>query len=158
MPTWRTSMNWSKWICAVAWLRRWIRQPCPIVSAIISATWIAMAARDRTLCTTVSSVGLPRSSLIRRRAICVSESVRLDSRPILCKAICVLMWMSVERSRTHQVWHNTMFYCSVCLWNFIIKLHAYMARFFNYQSYIGLIIKWKRHNGGLVLKNLKYSF
>ena len=33
-----------------------------------------------------------------------------------------------------------------------------VACFFYYQSYIGLLIKWKRHNGGLVLENLKYIF
>ncbi len=34
----------------------------------------------------------------------------------------------------------------------------YMARFFYYESYKGLVVKWKRHNGGLVLKNLIYIF
>jgi len=28
-----------------------------------------------------------------------------------------------------------------------------MARFFYYESYIGLVVKWKVHNGELVLKN-----
>jgi len=27
-----------------------------------------------------------------------------------------------------------------------------MASFFYYESYIGLVVKWKVHNGGLVLK------
>ncbi len=31
---------------------------------------------------------------------------------------------------------------------------VYMASFFYYESYIGLVVKWKVHNGGLVLKNL----
>ncbi len=31
---------------------------------------------------------------------------------------------------------------------------SYMAAFFYYESYIGFVVKWKRHNGGLVLKNL----
>ena len=29
-----------------------------------------------------------------------------------------------------------------------------MTSFFYYESYIGLFVKWKVHNGGLVLKNL----
>jgi hypothetical protein len=28
--------------------------------------------------------------------------------------------------------------------------------FFYFDSYIGLLVKWKRNNGGLILKNLKY--
>ncbi len=31
-----------------------------------------------------------------------------------------------------------------------------MASFFYYESYIGLLVKWKRHNEGLILKSLKY--
>ncbi len=33
-----------------------------------------------------------------------------------------------------------------------------MASFFYYQSFIGLVVKWKVHDGGLVLKNLIYIF
>jgi len=33
-----------------------------------------------------------------------------------------------------------------------------LASFFYYESYIGLVEKWKVHNGGLVLKNLIYIF
>ncbi len=33
-----------------------------------------------------------------------------------------------------------------------------MASFFRYESYIGLVVKWKVHNGGFILKNLKYIF
>jgi hypothetical protein len=34
----------------------------------------------------------------------------------------------------------------------------YMASFFNCVPFIGLLVEWKRHNGGLVLKNLIYIF
>jgi len=32
-----------------------------------------------------------------------------------------------------------------------------MASFFYYESYIGLVVKWKVHNGGLVSKNLSFN-
>jgi phosphate starvation-inducible membrane PsiE len=35
-------------------------------------------------------------------------------------------------------------------------LSAIYGKFFYYESYIGLLVKWKRHNGGLTLKYLKY--
>ena len=31
-----------------------------------------------------------------------------------------------------------------------------MASFFYYESFLGLLVKWKRQHGGLILKNLKY--
>ena len=34
----------------------------------------------------------------------------------------------------------------------------YVAAFFYYESSIGLVVKWKVHNGGLDLKNLIYIF
>ena len=34
----------------------------------------------------------------------------------------------------------------------------YVARFFYYESYKGLVVKWKRHNGGLVLKKSYIHF
>ena len=34
----------------------------------------------------------------------------------------------------------------------------YLACFFYYESYIGLVVKWKVYNGGLVLKNIIYIF
>ena len=33
-----------------------------------------------------------------------------------------------------------------------------MAIFFYYQSFLGLVVKWKVQNGGLVFKNLKHIF
>jgi hypothetical protein len=31
---------------------------------------------------------------------------------------------------------------------------TYLASFFCYESYIGLLVKWKVHDGGFILKNL----
>ena len=33
-----------------------------------------------------------------------------------------------------------------------------MASFFYYESYIGVVVKWKVHNGGLVLKKSNIHF
>jgi len=34
----------------------------------------------------------------------------------------------------------------------------YLVNFFYYESFLGLLVKWKVQQGGVILKNLKYIF
>jgi len=37
-----------------------------------------------------------------------------------------------------------------------ISVVVYMASFFYYESFLGLLVKWELQHGGLILKNLEY--
>ena len=50
------------------------------------------------------------------------------------------------------------FFLNVILKLSLKKSIINLASFFYYESYIGLDVKWKVHNGSLVLQNLKYIF